>query len=74
MKCICGHEMTEHRWKGQWVCHRCGRTNFIEEPTLESEFVTRCKNCRNCIDISGTPYCTFWERNTEEDWYCCQGW
>ncbi len=24
--CVCGHPMTAHEWKHQWVCHRCGRT------------------------------------------------
>lgn len=29
--CVCGHPMTAHEWKNQWVCHRCGRTKPIEE-------------------------------------------
>ena len=29
--CVCGHPMTRHDWKNQWVCHRCGRTKPIKE-------------------------------------------
>ena len=29
-KCVCGHKMTKHEWKNQWVCHRCGRTKSIQ--------------------------------------------
>lgn len=28
--CVCGHEMTAHDWKNQWVCHRCGRTRPLK--------------------------------------------
>ena len=27
--CVCGNEMTKAEWKGQYVCHRCGRTKHI---------------------------------------------
>lgn len=36
-KCVCGHEMTQHEWKGQWVCHRCGRTKKIKGFGYEKE-------------------------------------
>ena len=32
-KCGCGHDMTFHEWKHQWVCHRCGRTKSIRVQT-----------------------------------------
>ena len=43
------------------------------EPTVYPEPITRCNECSNRIRICGTPYCTFWERNVEDDWYCSQG-
>ena len=41
-------------------------------PTIDT--VTKCMDCCECVDVDGTPYCTFWNRNTEADWYCCKGW
>ena len=29
--CVCGHPMTAHEWKNQWVCHRCGRTKPLKK-------------------------------------------
>ena len=37
MTCVCGHAMTRHDWKNQWVCHRCGRTRLIERYTTNAE-------------------------------------
>lgn len=37
------------------------------------EEVTRCRECNSCIDVNGTPYCTEWGKNTDEDGYCHKG-
>lgn len=44
---------------------------LAKQPAIDH--ITRCKDCHKRIDVSGTRYCTFWERNTEDDWYCSQG-
>ena len=36
-KCVCGHEMTAHAWKNQWVCHRCGRTRVLKESVSNAD-------------------------------------
>ena len=51
----------------------CLKVSDIEEaPTIDAVEVVRCKDCRNCIMVGDRPYCDFWERNTEMDWYCSQ--
>lgn len=42
--CVCGHEMTKHEWKNQWVCHRCGRTKLVQE------YMTNADRIRNMSD------------------------
>lgn len=43
-KCVCGHEMTRHDWKNQWVCHRCGRTKLIKETMTNAERIRSMDN------------------------------
>jgi hypothetical protein len=43
-KCVCGHEMTRHDWKHQWVCHRCGRTQHIKETMTNAERIRSMGN------------------------------
>ena len=43
-KCICGHEMTKAEWKHQWVCHRCGRTQFIYDDITNAEYIRSLTN------------------------------
>lgn len=40
---------------------------------IEAAPEIRCRNCDNCIDCDGVPYCTHWGRNTEEQGYCHEG-
>lgn len=44
-KCVCGHEMTRHDWKHEWVCHRCGRKKPIEAPQTYTVF--ECYKCHS---------------------------
>ena len=47
--CVCGHPMTRHDWKNQWVCHRCGRTKPIEQPDTYTVF--RCRKCEHLLYV-----------------------
>lgn len=52
----------------------CGYDHFIfHSPTIDAVEVVRCKDCLSCIYVGDTPYCTEWERNTDEDGYCHKG-
>lgn len=51
-KCVCGHEMTPHDWKHEWVCHRCGRKKpFPEEPSYT---VFACHKCGHQLYVEET--------------------
>ena len=65
MKCVCGHEMTCHEYKNQWVCHRCGRTKRIKITNFDviKESMDICELAellsRDCCHITGgdNQYC-----------------
>lgn len=51
-KCVCGHEMTRHDWKHEWVCHRCGRKKPI--PENPSYIVFACQKCDHKLYVKET--------------------
>lgn len=40
-KCICGQEMTLHDWENRWVCHRCGRFEYLEFPQTNADYIRK---------------------------------
>ena len=41
-----------------------------EMPTVDAEVVVRCKDCYQSGVIGNVLYCTYWEKNTDENGYC----
>lgn len=42
-------------------------------PTVDAVEVVRCEKCRHSDMIDTVRYCFKWERNTENDGYCHEG-
>lgn len=53
------------------------RMPYKEIPTADVEEVTRCKDCRQSCYVSGmfgeSLFCTYWNRDTDENGYCHEG-
>lgn len=48
--------------------------NILDDvPTGDVEIVTRCKNCYMSEVIGEVLYCTYWNKNTDENGYCYEG-
>ena len=42
-------------------------------PTVDAEVVVRCKDCYQSVVIGDVLYCTYWEKDTDENGYCHEG-
>lgn len=58
------------------ICPKeCGWIGWLKESAAATdvESVVRCKRCYYAEQIGDVLYCSFWNRNTEEDGYCHNG-
>lgn len=58
------------------IClEECGWIGRLKESAAATdvEDVVRCKRCYYAEQINDVLYCSFWNRNTEEDGYCHNG-
>lgn len=44
-----------------------------DAPTVDAEVVVRCKDCYQSVVIGDVLYCTYWEKDTDENGYCHEG-
>jgi hypothetical protein len=42
-------------------------------PAVDAVEVVRCKDCRCCEQIGYVFFCHHWDRNTDENGYCHEG-
>lgn len=70
-KCVCGHEMTRHNWKHQWVCHRCGRTKVIDTPQTNADRICANKHelatTLHAVKLGYAPWCDYHCENEGEN-------